>query len=232
MENMLKLFKLIVFLAVVIQIEAERSFKVKRNKRNTVQFGRMISHLSNLGSFIPLEAFEMFNGYGCWCGMGGSGKPVDEIDKCCLLHDQCYDKVILDKCKYNKLPYWVLYDKETLHGQIICTDENETCDYKTCQCDKIAAECFAKHYALYNQSNKDNCPTKGQCAPGTYNHKGSCYKCDCNFIAADYGITKCINCPLGTISNFDRTQCITCSSGNCICCCFLFFFFNKVKCLI
>ncbi len=209
---MFKLLILIIFLTFFIQIYASRS--VNRSKRNTIQFGRMISHLLNLGSFIPLEAFEMFNGYGCWCGIGGSGKPVDEIDKCCLEHDQCYDKVILNKCKYNKLPYWVLYDKETSHGQIVCTDENETCDYKTCQCDKLAAECFAKNYASYNQSNIDYCPTKGQCSPGTYSHKDSCLNCDCNYIASDYGSTKCTICPLGMISNYERTQCITCSPSN------------------
>ncbi len=30
--------------------------------------------------------------YGNWCGKGGSGAPVDDIDAACMLHDYCYDR--------------------------------------------------------------------------------------------------------------------------------------------
>ena len=48
----------------------------------------------------------IYDFYGCWCGPGGSGTPVDDVDRCCQKHDFCYDK-ILEKHKCS--PYITQY---------------------------------------------------------------------------------------------------------------------------
>uniref|UniRef100_A0A915N937 Phospholipase A2 n=1 Tax=Meloidogyne javanica TaxID=6303 RepID=A0A915N937_MELJA len=35
-----------------------------------------------------------YNDYGCWCGVGGVGEPMDKIDSCCMTHDKCYDLAV------------------------------------------------------------------------------------------------------------------------------------------
>ena len=46
----------------------------RRMKRRIDEFGQMIEATTDRN---PLD----FNGYGNWCGLGGDGIPVDEIDR-------------------------------------------------------------------------------------------------------------------------------------------------------
>ncbi|XP_059166725.1 phospholipase A2-like [Physella acuta] len=79
-------------------------------------------------------------GYGCWCGVGGSGSPVDATDSCCKTHDQCYDTLIASGC----VPYFTGYDYTCKDRKCTCDSSTQSCADKTCKCDVDLANCAAK----------------------------------------------------------------------------------------
>ena len=48
--------------------------QTRMSKRSVLQFGFMIKCETKRNA-------DEYNGYGCFCGIGGEGTPVDEIDR-------------------------------------------------------------------------------------------------------------------------------------------------------
>eukprot|EP00058_Branchiostoma_floridae_P013149 XP_002598637.1 hypothetical protein BRAFLDRAFT_67034 [Branchiostoma floridae] len=118
-----------------------------RAKRNLIQFANMIETVTGRSALH-------YNFYGCYCGWGGSGTPVDGIDRCCQVHDLCYD---------NNAPNakWITYDYTAGRGWVTCavpsivSQSDETClqyakdgdcDFYKCLEDKY--RCGAKGYPI------------------------------------------------------------------------------------
>ncbi|KAG8142455.1 putative Phospholipase A2 Group IIE protein [Naja naja] len=77
---------------------------------NLIQFGRIIEHLTGRHAFI-------YNGYGCYCGWGGSRQPVDATDWCCQAHDCCYQALSVRHCKPKVEKYFYSVGRPNASGK-------------------------------------------------------------------------------------------------------------------
>nr|AHJ09554.1 phospholipase A2 [Ovophis makazayazaya] len=103
-----------------------------------VEFGRMIKEETGKNPF-PSYTF-----YGCYCGLGGQGRPRDTTDRCCLMHDCCYENLTGCKTKTDPYPY------SRKNGVMVCGG-GTWCEKQICECDKAAAICLRDNLDTYNK---------------------------------------------------------------------------------
>ncbi|XP_033760535.1 acidic phospholipase A2 Cc1-PLA2-like isoform X2 [Pecten maximus] len=116
-----------------------------RWRRSLPQLGKMIRTVTGKSGLD-------FNGYGHWCGVGGAGDPVDEIDRCCMTHDLCYDKIATTACKSSKGEIVTTYT--TFYNWTLTNDDVSPCQHALCSCDRQATTCFALNIAAYDNTKR------------------------------------------------------------------------------
>jgi hypothetical protein len=104
-------------------------------------------------------SFTDYWDYGCFCGRGGSGKPVDATDACCEAHDACWKRV---RAAGNGSCYFENYSKAFVDKDGKTTDDcsqwhvgcaclpphqpgnNKVIEQDCCKCDIEAVKCFQR----------------------------------------------------------------------------------------
>ncbi|KAK7107397.1 basic phospholipase A2-like [Littorina saxatilis] len=137
-------------LAFLLQLGVGSSLSAhrpRRTKRTILQMCELIQRYTNRGCLD-------YNDYGCFCGWGNAGsgrKHLDDVDACCLLHDNCYGEVT---CMW--------FYPQLVGFSIQCGDDNSCqcqdsrvwspCARSVCECDLRFAECLGR--ATYHEHHR------------------------------------------------------------------------------
>ncbi|KAI7809807.1 putative HERV-H LTR-associating protein 1, partial [Triplophysa rosa] len=116
--------------------------------------GQVLKDMSALGEMLNCltgRCPHEYQHYGCYCGQQGRGKPVDQLDRCCFLHQCCLEQLSALGCRRNR----------KLNAQISCQKGKpqcvgtSVCNRLQCVCDRSTAECMAASF--FNQSVTSSC---------------------------------------------------------------------------
>ncbi|XP_078499136.1 basic phospholipase A2 homolog ammodytin L-like [Lissotriton helveticus] len=111
-----------------------------------VAHGSILDFASMIKKVTGKNAMPEYTSYGCHCGLGGGGEPVDATDRCCQTHDCCYAKVGGKGCKAKTSSYKF----NMSDGKVVCGGFPNDCGRLVCECDKAAALCFKTNIGTYN----------------------------------------------------------------------------------
>lgn len=137
--------------SLIIGFDVSKSTSKIRSKRDVWQLYSVITCMTPCDPLILKD-------YGCYCGLGGMGYPVDAIDRCCMVHDHCYDST---PC-HPALTYFLPYNWKCVAGRPYCSlpvrwSPAYTCAVRLCECDRLFSECLnayscPKHKAICTTS--------------------------------------------------------------------------------
>ncbi|XP_045199146.1 basic phospholipase A2-like [Mercenaria mercenaria] len=139
---------LILFLIIVSQAEGG---SLVRTRRNAFQMCNLINMYTGISCLN-------YNPYGCFCGYGQRGSnPVDEADRCCKIHDDCYGDAHTKNHCYFWSGMFVGYTYDCKNG-CRCLDQ-EKCARKVCECDLQLADCLGKSSfnVTYKEYDRSQC---------------------------------------------------------------------------
>jgi len=163
---------LIVLAVCAVNAEDTVSRRQAVRNRNAVQMQNMLLALPNSGACGRFFWTKFGIGkYGNYCGLGGSGTPINAVDNCCKVHDECYGKASEDMsgCSWFQRTWkthpisWT-YKWKSDAGKLTCTGDffgrecsqknANTCECGACVCDQVFAECMNREF------EKTPCPSK------------------------------------------------------------------------
>ncbi|XP_031552198.1 basic phospholipase A2 homolog 1-like [Actinia tenebrosa] len=144
-ELLLLVFIMTVFVAVFSQPFENKLKEKARQRRSVLQYKTMLECATKRSGWL-------YEGYGCWCAFHGKGKPVDDTDRCCKAHDECYSKIKESKlCEWphDYSVYYLEYKKpkqcmECSPADEYASEEEANCKVELCKCDVQAVKCLQK----------------------------------------------------------------------------------------